>query len=262
MKLTVHDVGHGLCVSLIHENGNVMLWDCGRSDTNSPSDFLLSQGVRRIDRLFVTNYDEDHIADLPAVRDVLGIRLLCRNKSVSEAQLRKLKRADGPISPAMESMLQMIGTYTVEPLEPLPAFPGVAFTVFYNRYGTDSWDTNNISLVTFLRCNSVNFIIPGDLEKNGWERLLENDAFRAELPDVNVFIASHHGRKNGYCRAVFDECHPGVFVFSDSPVKYATQEMANIYATHASGIIFNGQERGVLSTRKDGSLTGSATIFL
>ena len=155
----------------------------------------------------------------------------------------------------MESMLGMISTYTTGPPEPPSAFPGVQFTVFYNRYGTDFGDTNNISLVTFLECNSLKFIIPGDLEKSGWERLLDDTAFRAELSGVNIFIASHHGRESGYCRAVFDICHPNGFVFSDSPIKYATQEMANIYATHASGLTFNGQTRRVLSTRKDGSLT-------
>ena len=254
MKLTVHDVGHGLCVSLIHENGNVMLWDCGRSDTNRPSAFLPSQGLHRIDTLFVTNYDEDHIADLPAVRDALRIQALYRNRSISEAQLRRLKLTSGPISSAMESMLEMISTYTAGPPQPPPAFPGVKFTVFHNSYGTDFGDTNNISLVTFLRCNAATLIIPGDLEKAGWERLLENAAFRAELPGVNIFIASHHGREDGYCQEVFDECHPNVFVFSDSPIKHATQKMANTYATHASGLIFNGQRRHVLSTRNDGSL--------
>ena len=258
MTVTIHDVGHGLCVSLLHDNGNVMLWDCGRSDTNRPSSFLPRQGIRRIDRFFVTNYDEDHIADLPAVRDELAIQALWRNKSISAAQLRTLKLAIGPISPAMESMLGMISTYTAGPPEPPPAFPGVQFSVFCNRYGTDCGDTNNISLATFLECNSLKFIIPGDLEKGGWERLLEDTAFRAELPGVNIFIASHHGRESGYCRAVFDICHPNGFVFSDSPIKYATQEMANIYATHASGLTFNGQKRCVLSTRKDGSLIWTA----
>ncbi len=33
MTVTIHDVGHGLCVSLLHNNGNVMLWDCGRESS-------------------------------------------------------------------------------------------------------------------------------------------------------------------------------------------------------------------------------------
>jgi beta-lactamase superfamily II metal-dependent hydrolase len=255
MKVTIHDVGHGLCISLIHQNGNVMLWDCGHQDNCRPSEFLPSLGVTRIDRFFVTNYDEDHISDLPNLLERVYIRSLHRNKSISAEQLRQLKLQGGPISPAMASMLDMIDSYTGGPLDPAPAFPGIHFTPFRNSYSEKFPDTNNISLVTFLNCNGTKFIIPGDIEKKGWQELLGRPDFTSELAGVNVFVASHHGREDGYCEDVFDICKPEVVVFSDSPVKHATQEMTQTYANHASGITFNRAARYVLSTRNDGSLT-------
>ena len=33
MRFTIHDVGHGSCAHLKHDNGNVMLWDCGVQPT-------------------------------------------------------------------------------------------------------------------------------------------------------------------------------------------------------------------------------------
>ncbi len=39
MKIKVNNVGHGLCISLIHENGKVMLWDCGHNEDCRPSVF-------------------------------------------------------------------------------------------------------------------------------------------------------------------------------------------------------------------------------
>lgn len=69
------------------------------------------------------------------------------------------------------------------------------------------------------------------MEAAGWARLLEQQAFRAELADVRVLVASHHGRENGYCKEVFDYArNVEVVIFSDSEMKYATQEMANAYA--------------------------------
>ncbi len=255
MEFTIHDVGHGFCASLIHENGNTMLWDCGHQDNHRPSVFLPSRGVVKIDYFFVTNYDEDHISDLPNLRRSVQIRSLYRNKSISADQLRALKLEVGPISPAMESMLDMIKTYTGGPLSPAPEFPSVDYKVFYNSYSNEFTDTNNISLVTFLQCGDTKFIIPGDIEKKGWLALLEKRDFVNELASVNVFIASHHGRENGYCEDVFEICTPNVIIFSDSNIKHATQEMAQTYAKHASGIPFNGSTRYVLSTRNDGSLT-------
>ena len=253
MKVTIHNVGHGSCVSLIHENSNVMLWDCGSSEENRPSEFLYNQGVRTINHLFVTNYDEDHISDLPNLRKILPISLLTRNTSISVEQLQALKFRSAPISKAMEHMLYMMKKYNSSPSEK-PEFPGVEYKIFCNSYGNEFPDTNNISLVTFLKFGDCRFIIPGDLEVAGWRKLLQNNEFCRELENVNCFIASHHGRESGYCAEVFDYCKPRVVIFSDSEIKFATQEMAATYSKHASGIIFDNETRYVLTTRKDGPL--------
>lgn len=254
MKVTIHDVGHGACISLVHQNENVMLWDCGHKDNYRPSEFLPASGVSHIDYFFVTNYDEDHISDLPNIITCIKPRSMVRNKSISADQLRTLKRQGGPISSAMESMLSMIGEYTYGPLNPAPEFPGVRYRTFCNNYGDQFPDTNNISLVTFLQCGSTKFIIPGDLERAGWDSLLARQEFVDELAGVSVFIASHHGREGGYHEDVFQYCRPKTIVFSDSEIQHATQEMSQTYADHASGIYFNGKVRYVLSTRNDGTL--------
>lgn len=253
MKLTVHDVGHGLCVSLVHQNGNVMLWDCGHQDDKRPSNFLPQSGIFKVDAFFVTNYDEDHISDLPNLKNKLELRSLTRNNSISSSQLERLKLQDGPISPAMATMLNMIEAYT-SPVHPPLNFPDVRYCLYYNRYGQAFQDTNNISLVTFLKYKDLKVIIPGDLELKGWKALLEQRSFVDELSGVNIFIASHHGRENGYCEEVFQFCAPRVIIFSDSTIKHATQRMADRYARHASGVQFKGKTRYVLSTRNDGSL--------
>ena len=255
MELSVHNVGHGLCISLLHQNGNAMLWDCGHQDDYRPSDFLSGIGITKVDYFFVTNYDEDHFSDLPLLRQNIRLRSMYRNKSISGDQLRQLKLQGGPVSTAMESMLDMIQSFTGGPLSPAPEFPDVRFKIFNNSYSNDFPDTNNISLVTFLECKEVKFVFPGDLEKKGWLSLLQDKDFIAELADVNIFVAPHHGRENGYCQDVFDYCNPDVIIFSDSSIKHATQEMSQTYGGHAKGITFNGAPRKVLSTRNDGTLT-------
>ena len=255
MLFTIHDVGHGFCAHLQHDNGKVMLWDSGhRTDpANRPSQFLPAAGISTVHRMFVTNYDEDHISDLPNLIDAVRIEILIRNRSITPAQLEALKREGGPITPAMSTLLSMLNTYT-ESVTNAPSFPGVNFDTFYCKYPGDFRDTNNLSLVTFLETPVCNAIISGDIEKPGWGKLLQNRKFRNRLARTNVFIASHHGRTSGYCRDVFDHCSPDVVVFSDGPKKHATQEEAKTYAGHASGVTFNGQKRYVLTTRNDGSI--------
>lgn len=254
MIFTIHDVGHGSCISLIHENGNVMLWDCGHNGNYRPSNFLRQLGVRKIDGFFITNYDEDHISDLPNLMSNIPISSIVKNASISADQLRDIKLENGPLTPAMESLLDMLQTYTGGPPVPAIPFPRVTWISYYNLYDDNIQDTNNLSVVTVLTCNGVKIIIPGDMEKKGWESLLEDTKFINDIKDSGIFIASHHGRESGYCKEVLDLCNPEVIVFSDSNIMYATQEMSNQYSSHARGIYFNGQNRFVLTTRNDGML--------
>lgn len=254
MRFTIADVGHGFCAYLRHDNGNVMVWDCGHKSEpeNRPSQFLRAEGINVVHRFLVTNYDEDHISDLPNLRESLKIKILQRNKSITPAQLRKLKSEAGPISSAMNSLLEMMQRYTAE-VTTEPSFPDVEYTTFFHKYREDFEDTNNISLVTFLKTPDLSVIIPGDIEKPAWEKHLRNKHFCRNLRETNVFVASHHGRESGYCEQVFDYCRPSVIIFSDGPKKYATQEMVEKYANHASGVQFNGRTRYVLTTRRDGT---------
>ena len=256
MEFAIHDVGHGFCAHLRHDSGNVMMWDCGHksSPERRPSKFLPAASISTVHRLFVTNYDEDHISDLPNLRKAVRIQILHRNRSIDPAQLRALKLETGPLSPAMSALLAMLDEYTGDVTDP-PDFPGVSFESFSCNYPRDFRDTNNLSLVTFLETPGCNFVIPGDIEEPAWKKLLETKAFRNRLSRTKVFVASHHGRTNGYCREVFDLCSPNVVVFSDGPQQYATQEEADTYAQHASGVIFNGRTRYVLTTRNDGTIS-------
>lgn len=254
MRLKIHNVGHGGCISLKHQNGNSMVWDCGHQENHRPSFFLPNdEGIKRIDRFFVTNYDEDHISDLPDLMGNLELPLLHRNTSIDAPSLRVLKQQSGPISTAMESMLSMIESYTDGPPDAPPLFPDVEFNTYWNNF-SEFDDTNNCSLVTFLTCNGLKFVFPGDLEQRGWLKLLESLSFQNELKDTTIFVASHHGRESGYCSDVFDLCSPSAVIFSDSNIQYATQEMSSKYASHCSGIQFNGVTRYVISTRNDGNL--------
>lgn len=291
MRVTIHNVGHGLCISLIgthppHGYCQALLWDCGRNDTFRPSQWLVDQGVVRLEHLVVTNYDEDHIKDLPCLWKKIQIASLCRNPTISKDQMERLKRKGGPITPAMATLLKMMDNYPEAIGSGVLAIlssalggsayrelacniPGVECVVFYNTYKTTFCDTNNISLVTFLYCEASGrktcFLIPGDVETAGWHKLLVHPEFRERLKDVNIFVASHHGRETGYCEDLFgpELCSPCVVILSDGPIQHGTQEeMASRYERHATGTLFRWQVRKVLSTRRDGSIKwNSGTLW-
>ena len=256
MRLEILNVEHGFCAYAVGSDGGVLLFDCGHGSANRPSTCLPARGITSIRRFLVTNYDEDHISDLVAVREKLDIRVLTRNSSMTSTQIRSLKRP--PLSPAMTELLDMIDSYTghvpAEELEPV----GLRIRVFFNTYPTFT-DTNNLSLLTFIDVGDVSFVLGGDLEHDGWLTLLENPHVQRLLKRVHVFVASHHGRQSGYCPEVFTYCRPRLVVMSDGPIQHDTQLMASTYAHHASGELFStpsGREaRKVVTTRKDGNIS-------
>lgn len=91
MRFEILNVEHGFAAYAIAQDGSVLLFDCGYSSTCRPSDYLWAQNKRVIRRLFVTNYDEDHIADLPKLTQRFRIDTLTRNFSVNSTQLSTMK---------------------------------------------------------------------------------------------------------------------------------------------------------------------------
>lgn len=255
LRFEILNVEHGFAAYAQGSDGSTFLFDCGYSSACRPSGYLPARGINTIRRFFITNYDEDHIEDLPQLHRSMSIEILTRNPSLTSAQIRSLKKP--PITLAMQSLLNMVdgytGAVTPQQLEP----PGLRVRTFHNNYPTFT-DTNNLSLLTFLNVGGISFVLPGDLERAGWLALLQNPEVHTLLGQASVFVASHHGRESGYCQEVFDYCRPALVVMSDGPVEHDTQRMASTYAQHATGQWFNGASgrewRKVVTTRNDGNV--------
>ena len=265
MKVEIFDVAHGGCALVTSDSGTRMLIDCGFNSLTGwrPSLHLPRIGIEAVEMFVVTNYDDDHVNDLPNLRQrfdgqsVVWLKSLLRNTTVSAQALFEMKRDSG-LGRGIQELMLMINEYTGGPLQ--VDWGSLSFKVFYNSYPNDFMDSNNLSLVIFLHCHNLNMVFPGDLEKAGWETLLVNPEFVEELKTVNVFVASHHGRENGCCEAVFeiDGVKPQIVVFSDGGMQFDTQETASWYQTRSHGMNYNGTRRHVLTTRKDGKITINA----
>jgi beta-lactamase superfamily II metal-dependent hydrolase len=256
MELDIFNVEHGQCALLTCDNGNRMLIDCGHNASTgwTPGYHLQRLGVSALDLLAITNYDEDHVSGLVDLRERVSISQYLRNKSVNSTTIRTLK-SDTGIGPNMDELADVISSLSIS-TGPGAPFPGLTHHVYYNDYPTFR-DENNLSMVLTLRFAGTVFIFPGDLECDGWERLLANSpGLQRDVAECHVLIASHHGRESGICPAMFDKygCKPQIVIISDDCHKYDTQKTTSYYGSKCRGIPFRGQQRQVLTTRSDGSL--------
>ena len=259
MEFKIFDVKHGFCAALMDTN-YLTLIDCGHDALSDfrPLQWLYDKGYRHIDALIISNFDQDHISDIKAIRDYFTVEALAVNPTVSPAALRNIKIKGGSISSQMEVLINSIEHSNLMGIDYVNHQTPRATFDFYCVYYPHETETNNLSLVTFITFGTSKIIIPGDLEESGWLKLLRCPDFLEHLRSTNVFVASHHGRINGYCKDVFGYCHPEVVLVSDKERTFSTQDHDS-YSRHVRGVNMGSlllpNIRKVLTTRNDGHIT-------
>jgi beta-lactamase superfamily II metal-dependent hydrolase len=267
MKIDIFDVGHGGCSIITCPNGARVMVDCGlRLD---PCWFpSITYFGEQFDLVVFGNLDEDHVEDLPHLWRNVRIRAIFSNPTVTAAALATMKRQHG-MAEGVRHAHAILTEYGGGLIGQPPDLGNVEVCAYYNRFGVDFTDTNNLSLAFFVRYGAFTILFAGDLEKAGWRALLRLPAFARELASVNVFVASHHGRDNGCCAEIFQMCRPNVFVISDDEHQYESQDTTDWYRERAHGIpdfrvqphpIIGYPHRYVLTTRRDGTLSMGVTL--
>jgi beta-lactamase superfamily II metal-dependent hydrolase len=262
MEVRIFDVEHGSCATVISPNGHLLMIDCGHNDTTGwrPWAWVAVRGGP-IANLTITNFDQDHVTDLPNVIARNAVTSWTMNWDVTPQWVRQRKGVPG-MSAGVECAVRQL-----EATRRLPGFPhatgvsidwGAGFDIcrFWHPL-TAMADENYLSVVTFIHCGTIRIVFPGDLTAIGWQDFLANPQFRGYLQNTNIFVASHHGREDGYCPEVFRYCKPDVILASDKSVMYGTQIVD--YGQHARGILWTTNtgkqvQRSFLTTRNDGTL--------
>jgi beta-lactamase superfamily II metal-dependent hydrolase len=264
MRLRIWNVEHGACAMLHHVQnevaGRLAMIDSGNSNAWRPSIFIkYALGRDRVDYLFVTNADQDHISDLEGLWEQgIKVKTLTRNPHPPADELRKIKVASG-MSDDIKRFLHIHATYNYPVTEPFnDHMGGITKKTFFNKF-PEFQDTNNLSCAVFIEFAGFKILFPGDLEEDGWLALLRREDFKEELAGVDVLVAAHHGRENGYRKEVFDNCAPRAIVMSDKAVVHDTQRMTETYHQRVVDNWPDGvkvattmKPRHVLTTRRDG----------
>ncbi|MDR2408872.1 MAG: hypothetical protein LBE13_12285 [Bacteroidales bacterium] len=258
LDILFFDVGAGQNVFFYpySDPNYTLMVDCGITQDFEPVDWLIKNRLLQSNKynLTLTNYDQDHFSGLPYLMDRCKPETICFPENISIEQLDAIKPDK---TEALNAVLYVRKTYTgiVEDYNP----PYIKRTFYLRLSDLDVPDltTNNLSQMIFVSHNNTTVCIPGDLEQAGWNKMLEKPDVQKLLHATNIFVASHHGRENGYVSEIFDYCNPECIIISDKHKIYDTQEdMSEIYGTHVSGygIMLNNSLRKILTTRADGTI--------
>lgn len=224
--ITVLDVGQGQCI-VLQCKGKTFLVDCGGDSDTRTADIaaqtLLSQGISRLDGLILTHTDADHAG---AVENFL-----------SRIAADVLILPPVPIETAVSADTELL--FAAENLE--LSFEGGKITVYRGITGEKS---NENSLCVLFETENCAILITGDRGSFGEQMLLRN----AELPNVDILIAGHHGSKNSTSEALLQTVRPEIVCISagrDNPYGHPAPELlkrlenfgCQIYRTDLQGDI-------------------------
>lgn len=235
-KLDVLDVGQGLSV-VISKNRRALVYDVGASYPSGFNmadavvlPFLKARGIKQIDWLIVSHFDNDHAGALPQLLDGIVV-----NQMIS------------PRNHCLGGWQHDWQGLKIEALWPDTPRQEVK---------------NNDSCVIRVSDQNLKVLLPGDIEGEAEQRIVER--FGTHLSST-VLVAPHHGSNTSSSKAFIDAVSPQYTIFSEGFMNrwgFPKQRVVNRYVAEGS-LLYSTSEQGQISMcfRCDDSQNVSVRTF-
>lgn len=208
LQITFLDVGQGDGICMELPDGRVYLMDGGSSDVSKVGNyrlvpFLKAKGIRKIDAVFLSHGDADHINGIAGLLEEkqMSIDCICLPAGAEQeefVEIRDLARA------------RNISVRTIQAGD------------FWENNGAKFWclnpadvtaSGNAASMVLYMEYQDFSMLLTGDLEGEGEKSvaaLLRSNA----ITGISVLKVAHHGSKNSTKEEFLRQCSPAVAVIS------------------------------------------------
>lgn len=208
LQITFLDVGQGDGICMELPDGSVYLMDGGSSDVSKVGNyrlvpFLKAKGIRKIDAVFLSHGDADHINGIAELLEEkqMSIDCICLPAGAEQeefVEIRDLARA------------RNISVRTIQAGD------------FWENNGAKFWclnpadvtaSGNAASMVLYMEYQDFSMLLTGDLEGGGEKSvaaLLRSNA----ITGISVLKVAHHGSKNSTKEEFLRQCSPAVAVIS------------------------------------------------
>ena len=176
-RVTVFDVGQGQALLFQSQNKSYLI-DCGGDNADMAADTvaaeLLTQGIKELDGVILTHYDDDHAG---------GIQNLLTRVSTRTLYLPEISTSGNTKNELAEKYADRI-QWIMQQTEIVDA--DMKFTLFVaDEYADD----NESSLCVLFQRENCDILLTGDRNMSGEAELLEQN----KLPKLDALIVGHHG---------------------------------------------------------------------
>ena len=201
------DVGEGQCVCVVTPEFSVV-FDCGGESGydagKRAAEHLRAQGLDRLDVLILSHYDNDHVNGAEILMQSIPVEVLyLADVDFSLDARRQIEQAAGDNEVEVR--------YVTEDVRLDYADGAVTLYAPVSRSSD-----NAASLAAWISVGAYDMMLTGDMD-----RVAEYDLIRTHsLPDVNLYIAGHHGAKNASSTELLEALQPEIVWISVGENKY------------------------------------------
>ncbi|MDO5545148.1 MAG: DNA internalization-related competence protein ComEC/Rec2 [Eubacteriales bacterium] len=230
VRFTVLDVGQGQCL-LMQSKGRVYMVDCGGDSDSRTADLaaeaLLSQGYTHVDGLILTHTDRDHADGVEYFLSRIRTDLLILPRQTENIAIPEDTRVV-----IAERDIQITDGYTKISIF-APVFHG---------------EENEMSLCVLFDTEKCDILITGDRNAFGERSLLRH----ADIPDVDILIAGHHGSRYSTCEELLTAARPEIVCISvgaDNTYGHPAQEVLDRLAEFGC-TVYRTDQQGTITIRR------------
>ena len=203
MQVTALDVGQGQSVALCQKNLFALV-DCGGDEMENAgdiaADYFQSRGVSRLDLLILTHCHDDHAN---------GVTRLLERMEVSAILLPETEE-ESPLCQEILEMAEEKGVTVETVTEDLTIRTSEEQSLQVYAPVEREGETNELGLTVLADGQSFRVLITGDMGAEGEENLVKI----ADLSQVEVLVAGHHGSDTSTSQALLDAIRPELALIS------------------------------------------------
>ena len=248
LKVTFLNAGKADVIVIRHGDSVTMIDTGLESEKDTMTDYLDSQGIENIVRLFLTHYDRDHIGGVPALLDHCTVKEVyvtsIEAKSTDEAKVCKSALAKASITPEIIRGDKEI--YTEDHL---------CFQIDGPQKKSYLKDTsNNSSLVIRLTYAGHSFLFLGDALEERIDEITGQGRWSAEVVKM-----PHHGDYEKNLGTLLDEVKPRIAVITCSDKEREEKKTEDLlsdrgiktFLTRKGTVTITVEEDRIRDTQKD-----------
>lgn len=246
LEIVYLDVGQGDSIAihtaknkniLIDGGGNISKQlDEANTGTQIVLPYLRYKGINRLDCVFVSHPDGDHIIGILELLDYIKINQIFIADTDTKNDLLKILE--------MKASKYNIAINKLSKGNIVKVDDSISFECIYPSKDIliDSDDYNNNSLVLYMNYNNSKFLFTGDIEKEAEDRITKD----YKKLDTDILKVAHHGSKTSSTQNFVDMVQPKVAVISSGKNNYYGHPHKEVLDRYKNINIYNTADEGAI----------------